>query len=318
VAFKNNMKNKMPLVSVIMPVHNPGRFLTPAIRSILHQTYSHFELIIVDDSSTDRSWEIIKQFRATHPNIIKAFQSKTKLNEAGNAATNMGLLHAKGQYIARMDADDIALPTRIEKQIKYFSTHPDTILVGTQALVINQRNAIIGKKSMPIEHDAIYNQYGIIHPIIHPSVMIHRALLPNPNKLYACKYGINDDYYTFFSLLSYGKFANLPELLIKYRVHTNNSSLNNLKRNYWNINAIRIEAITKLNYQVPFIAFPIMILQTIIVSVLPENVLRELFYYIRGIKKLSIRIQYPKIKLFQFRESIVLTKLKSYAASFLA
>lgn len=298
-----------PLVSVIMPVHNAGRFLAPAIESIVGQTYPRLELIIIDDGSTDTSWDIITQFRKTHPKIIKAFRNKTKQNEAGNAATNLGLLYAKGAYIARMDADDIALPTRIAKQVDYLSRNPDTILVGTQAKVINQHGKIIGKKSMPLTHDAIYNQYGFVHPIIHPSVMINRALLPNPNVLYACKYGINDDYYTFFTLLSHGKFANLPEALLKYRVHTNNSSLNNLKRNYWNINAIRIEAITKLNYHAPLTVFPIMLAQSIVVAMLPETVLRELFYYVRGIKKITFNINIP---VYTF------AKLKSYAATFLA
>lgn len=137
--------------------------------------------------------------------------------------------------------------------------------------------------------------------------MINRALLPNPHVLYACKYGVNDDYYTFFKLLQYGTFANLPEALLKYRVHKNNSSLNNLKHNFWNINAIRYEAITKLNYQAPVIVFPIMLAQTILVALLPEPWLRELFYYIRGIKKITIKIP-----------TLIIAKLKAYATVFLA
>jgi len=311
---------KQPFVSVIIPVHNAGRFLAPAIESILKQTYSRIELIIVDDGSTDGSWNIIKQYRKMHHTKIKAFRSKTKLNEAGNAATNLGLLHAKGSYIARMDADDVALPKRIEKQIQYFTTHAGTILLGTQALVINEKNHIIGKKSVPTGNSGIYQQYALWHPIIHPSVMINRHMLPDPQVLYACKYGINDDYYTFFKLLPHGKFANLPETLMKYRVHMNNSSLNNLKGNFWNINAIRWEAITKLNYQAPFVVFPIMILQAALVAILPEPWLKELFYYIRGIKRISFRFKFPAFAnvIADRSKHTFLTKLKSYAATFLA
>ncbi len=301
----------MPLVSVIMPVHNAGKFLVPAIESILHQTYPRIELILIDDGSTDSSWNVIKNYRTKYQGKIKALRSKVKLNEAGNAATNMGLRHAKGMYIARMDADDVALPKRIEKQIQYFASHPGTILLGTQALVINERNRIIGNKTVPITNGDIYRQYAIVHPMIHPSVMINRGMLPDQNVLYACKYGINDDYYTFFKLLPYGKFANLEETLIKYRVHTNNSSLTHLKQNFWNINAIRWEAISKLNYQAPVWVFPIMFLQALVVAVVPEQSLRELFYYIRGIKKISITFSFA-------RPRLVYEKIKSYAATFLA
>lgn len=294
-----------------MPVHNAGRFLAPAIESILKQTYPKLELIIVDDGSTDTSWNTIKTYRFKNKHI-KAFRSKTKLNEAGNAAMNLGLLHAKGTYIARMDADDIALPKRIEKQVAYLQSHAGIILVGTQALVIDSTHRVIGKKNVPLTNGDIYRQYGIVHPIIHPSVMINRGMLPSPDVLYACKYGINDDYYTFFRLLPYGKFANLPDALLKYRVHTNNSSLNNLKQNFWNINAIRYEAIIKLGYQAPLWTFPIIILQTIVVALLPERVLLELFYYIRGIKKITIKYRFPEFEARQFRESF-LSKLKSYA-----
>lgn len=311
------MKKTMPLVSVIMPVHSAGKFLVPAIESILKQTYPRFELIIVNDGSTDASWRTICAYRKKCAGKIKAFRSKTKLNEAGNAATNIGLLHAKGQFIARMDADDIAHPKRLEKQVAYFATRPGTILVGTQALVIDERSRCIGEKTVPLENGDIYRQYAVIHPIIHPSVMINRNMLPDPNMLYACKYGINDDYYTFFKLLPYGKFANLPETLIKYRVHTGNSSLTNLKQNFWNINTIRWEAISKLNYQAPLWVFPLILLQTAIVAFLQENQLKELFYYIRGIKKLSIKFRFPEFETRQFRES-VMEKIKSYAATFLA
>lgn len=303
------MKNTMPFVSVIMPVHNAGKFFAAAIESILKQTYPRIEIIVVDDGSTDGSWKIIRSYRQRFAGKIKAYRSKTKLNEAGNAATNLGLLHAKGAYIARMDADDIAFPTRIAKQVEYLSKHPGTIVVGTQALVINSANHVIGKKVMPQTHDEIYQQYAIVHPVIHPSVMINRALLPNPNVLYACKYGVNDDYYTFFKLLAHGTFANLPEALLKYRVHTNNSSLNHLKENFWNINAIRHEAITRLNYQAAVWAFPIIFTQTILVALLPEPWLREVFYYIRGIKKITFEEKFPKF---------TIAKLKAYATAFLA
>jgi len=309
------MKTKLPLVSVIMPVHNAGRFLVPAIESILKQTYPRIEIIIIDDGSTDGSWDTIKTYRKKYKQI-KAFKTKKQLNEAGNGASNIGLLHAKGSFIARMDADDIALPQRIEKQVNYFRTNPGTIVLGSQAIVINENGKAVGIKRVPTKNGDIYRQYAIVHPIIHPSVMINRGMLPDPNTLYTLKFGTNDDYYTFFTLLSRGKFANLPETLLKYRVHEKNSSLMHLKDHFWTITKIRIEAITKLNYQAPFYVFPVMAIQAILVALLPEPWLKELFYYIRGIKKITI----PKIHHLSGVKAHLIgatLKLKSSAATFL-
>ncbi len=297
---------RKPLVSIIMPVHNAGKFLVPAIESILQQTYTAMEFIIVDDGSTDGSWKTIQSYRIKYPDRIKAFRTKKQLNEAGNGAMNVGLMKAKGRFIARMDADDMSHPRRIEKQVAYLLAHPDTILVGSQATVIDKHGKTIGTKRVPTDHDDIYNQYAIVHPVIHPSVMINRSLLPNPNKLYSCRFGINDDYYTFFKLLNYGKFANLEEPLIKYRLHGGNTSLVRLKHCFWNITKIRYEAIINLGYIAPWYVFLMILAQTMLIALLPEGVLRELFFYARGLKKLSIR--FPN-----FRFHLSWTTIKRYA-----
>lgn len=302
------MKNTMPFVSVLMPVRNAGRFLVPAIESILRQTYPRLELIIVDDGSSDTSWQTIRAYRNKYPKRIKAFRTTKQLNEAGNGAANLGLLHARGRYIARMDADDVAHPQRIEKQVAYLTAHPGTILLGTQATVIDAKGHAVGVKSAPLENGEIYRQYAIVHPMIHPSVMVNRAMLPDPNVLYTCKFGTNDDYYTFFKLLQYGRFANLPEALLKYRIHDKNASLTHMKRHFWTISKIRIEAITKLNYQAPLFVFPLISVQTALVMLLPERALKELFYYARGIKKITVRL--PDIPVLPALQK----RIKSYAA----
>lgn len=313
---KVSMKKQHPLVSVIIPVYNGCPFVAKAIQSIVDQSYKHIELLIVDNGSTDTTPTILQSFQKRFSDRIKIYTFTS--NKGAFVASNYALKKAKGRYIAMMDADDVSHKHRIKTQVAYLQKYPQTIVLGTQATIINAKGVVTGKKSMPLDHDAIYKQFGIVHPMVHPSVMINRALLPNPNILYACKYGVNDDYYTFFKLLSHGKFANLSKSLLNYRVHCNNSSLMHLKDHFWTITKIRIEAITKLKYQAPFIAFPMVVMQTMIVSILPEHIVRELFYYFRGIKKVSIHTQVPTIKLFQFRESIVLTRLKSYATNFLA
>jgi len=143
---RNKMRkiNKQPLVSVIMPVYNAGDFLRPAIKSILKQTYKNFELIIIDDASTDNSWAIIKDFKTKNPRKIITIKLKRNLNKGGDACANVGYRKAKGEFVARMDADDISDPKRLEKQVDYLLKNKDIFMVGTQAWVIDKKGEIIG------------------------------------------------------------------------------------------------------------------------------------------------------------------------------
>ena len=287
--MKKIVQSKYPIVSVIMPVHNAGKFFVPAIESILTQTYKRFELIIVDDGSTDDSWKTIRSYRTLYPKTVHVYRTAKQLNAAGNGATDIGLTHAKGEFIARMDADDVARPKRIEKQVEFLLANPLVILVGTQADIIDKNGAIIGSKSVPTNHEAIYNQYGFVHPVIHPSVMIRRSMLPNPDKLYLQKWGINDDYYTFFKLLNYGQFANLPEKLLKYRVHGGNASLTNIKEKCYTTAQIRIEAMKYFNYHMSIWALGIMMLQVAFVSVIPNRTLEWAYPMLRGMNRQPIK-----------------------------
>jgi len=267
-----------------MPVYNAGKFLAPAIESIIRQTYEHIELIIVDDASTDDSWEIVKAYRRRYPKLIRVYRVHKQTNSAGNGATNLGLTKARGQFIARMDADDLSYPERIEKQVAYMTAHPVTIVLGTQAKVIDKHDKIIGVKNMPTTHDAIYEQFGILHPLIHPSVMIRRSLLPYADKIYAMKWDVNDDYYTFFRLLNYGAFANLPEYLLKYRIHGNNLSLNNPKEKFMNSIKIRLDAMRQ-GYHMSLSSMLIMFVQFAMLSITPSGLIVPVYMFVRGMNQ---------------------------------
>ncbi len=279
--MKQQHTNK-PLVSVLMPVYNSERFIAQAIVSILKQTYRHFELVIADDASTDKSWSIIREFQQKYPKRIKTI--RLKKNDGSTKATNAAFKKSTGEFIAILDSDDIAQPKRLEKQVKYLLKHPEVIVLGTQAKVINAENEIIGEKVFPTTHEEIYSMYGTVHPMNHPSIMIRRSLLPSSSELYQEKYGINDDYYNLFRLISRGKFANLPEHLLLYRVHGNNNSLKRLKKCYWNIFKIRLTAITQFGYRMQILSFLAMIVQTITVLTLPEKALQILYFTVKDIK----------------------------------
>lgn len=274
---------KLPLVSVIMPVYNAGKFLGEAIESITNQTYQNFEFIIVDDKSVDSSGKIIRNYQRKYPKLIRTFFLKKNINSAGNGAVNAVLSKAKGKYIARMDADDIANPLRLEKQVKFLEENKEVILVGTQALIINEKGQITGKKIYPLVHNDIYKKYAIVHPIVHPSCMIRRSMLPDKNRLYELKGGVNDDYYSFFRLLNFGKFANLPEFLMKYRIHGANASFKNFKQKCLNISMIRKTAIREMGYKVTLSGRLIIFAQNFVSKVVPEKLLTSLYFFVRGI-----------------------------------
>lgn len=277
-------KTRKPLVSVIMPVYNAGDFLVEAIESILSQSYKNFEFIIVDDKSSDNSRKIIRNYQKKLPKLIKAYFLKKNINAAGNGAVNAVLRYAKGKYIARMDADDIAHPRRLEEEVKFLEENKRVILVGTQALVIDKNSKIFGKKTFPLTHQKIYEKYAIVHPIIHPSCMIRRSMLADKNRLYELKGGVNDDYYTFFRLLKRGKFANLPEYLMKYRIHGQNASLKNLKQKYSVVYQIRRTAVKELGYKISLKNRVIIFLQDILVGMVPEDLLKNFYFFIKGFK----------------------------------
>lgn len=298
--------NKQPLVSVIMPVYNGSRFVGKAIESILAQTYPRLELIVVSDGSSDTTWKILKDFRKRFPKKVHVYRLKKNAGES--VAANFAFRRARGTFIARMDADDISHRRRIAKQVDYMLAHPEVIVLGTQASVIDTHGYRVGSKHFPLGHEVIYRQYAFVHPMLHPSVMFRRQLLPEGKLLYRNRFEPNDDYYTLFDLLNYGKFANLPEELISYRIHGTNKSLSKLKEKFWVITKIRLAAVTKLNYRAPLLMFPAIAVQTLIVLLLPEVLLRELFFYLRGMKQSTIKLPY-----FSFPP--MWAKMKQYALS---
>lgn len=281
------MKQRMPLVSVIMPVYNAGNFLCEAIESILSQTYQNFELIIINDASTDQSGKVIREYVNKYPNKIKAVHLKKNINGGGDAAGNVGFALAKGEYIARMDSDDIADPIRLEKQVRYMQTHKTIDVLGSCAEVINAKGEVTGEKNVPLTHKEILQEFFTFHPMIHPTVMVRRSSIIG-NVLYSQQLPSNNDYLTFFKLIMTGKrFANLPDKLLSYRLHGTNDSLLKLKRNFVNSLRTRHIAVTQLGYKPSLFAVLKLISQCIVVFVLPERVAVEIYLLVRGIRKWS-------------------------------
>lgn len=264
-----------------MPIFNGSLFVAEAINSILYQTYQNFELIVVNDNSKDNTLDILKRYQKTNSQKIKIISLKKRHGAFG--AANKGIKQAKGEFLAVMDADDISHPQRLEKEVAYLLQHKNVIVVGGHARIINNQGDVIGKKIFPSNHKAIYEKFFEVHPMVHPSCMIRRSLLPKRDRLYADTFGVNDDYYTFFTLLRFGEFANIKDYLLDYRIHLGNSSLQNLKQKFFNTLRIRLVAIKNLGYKPTYTGIIKVFLQIMLVSFIPETALLHLYLFIKGI-----------------------------------
>jgi len=287
-----------PLVSIVMPLYNSQEYLDAAIKSVLSQTYKNFELIIVDDASTDGSLKIVRKY-SEKDSRIKLFRLRVNRNSGGDRCANVGISKANGKYLARMDADDIAKPERIEKQVEFLEKNPDIFMVGSNAFVIDRKGKKIGEKKEPLTSNAIYNSYFGFHPMIHPTCTFRRVLSSGKPFKYEIKYSANNDYYTFFKLICLGyKFVNLEDKLLDYRLHGKNATFIDMKEKFLNSIKIRLVMVFKFGYRPSLKDLLMLTMQTLVVMSLPERVLTEVYFLAKGIKKISFSIPTPS---FSFR-----------------
>lgn len=214
------MTTEKNLISVIMSNYNtPEEFLRPAIESILNQTYRNFEFIIIDDCSTDDSLSIIESYTDARIKIIR-----NDINLGITKSLNKGLREAKGEFVARMDADDISLETRFEKQVDFFKSHPNHIVCGTGVELIGNLKSTHSNKficrTIPSKEDfRIHLLFGNYPNIVHPSAMFNHTLLLEHDITYNEEYPLAQDYRMWVSCSEVAECANIPETLLKYRVH---------------------------------------------------------------------------------------------------
>lgn len=271
-----NTNKRKPLISVIMPIYNGGKFLSQAIESIQNQTLQNWELICIDDRSTDNSYEIIKNF-ASEDKRIKVFRNLTKKYLSGSL--NLALKKAQGEYIARMDADDISLPFRFEKQVALLKKDNQLVAVGGQIEVINENNELLGLKKFPIKPEECY-QMIMSMMAIQPPVLMARASIFK-KVIYDTGIAKHDDIDTHFQLLQHGSFSNVNEIIFKYRKLTSSYTFSNARSVYFMALKIRLKAIYKYSYRPSLFSFLIFIFETLIILPLPSKAIISLFELIR-------------------------------------
>jgi hypothetical protein len=203
-----------PRVSVVISVHNGERYLRQSIDSVIAQTFGNFELLIVDDGSTDGTPAILAAY--DDPRIVLMSNGE---NKGLAASLNMAFEACRGEFIARLDADDAALPERLERQVAYLDAHPETGIVGSACLLMDGDGREAGLVLSPPTDLEIRWRSLAGNPFQHPAVMVRREVLDRYGLRYDPAYRTAQDYELWIRLLGHTQGANLEQPLVRRRVH---------------------------------------------------------------------------------------------------
>lgn len=214
---RQRLSPNQPLVSVIIPVHNAAKFIESAIRSVQRQSYKQWELIIVNDASSDATATIVRKIRR-HDSRIRFVQLPRK--RGVSSAMNLGIRRSRGTFIARLDADDTMHRYRIHKQVAFLQTHPMHIAVGGQCLWKDMQGKPLHSRFYPLEHEEIVKHLATDVPIRQPSLMVQKSKLPKGFRWYNTSLTIGEDIDFYYRLLTYGQLANLPDIVVTIRDHS--------------------------------------------------------------------------------------------------
>lgn len=203
-----------PTVSVLMPVYNGERYLREAVDSILRQSFTDFEFVIVDDGSTDGTRAVLDGIDDPRLRVIS-----NERNVGVTRALNIGLEAARGRYIARLDADDVAHRERLARQVAVLEANADIVLLGSGYDAIDEAGVVVERIRRPLT-DAEFRWMALLHaPVIHPSVMFRAWLIRDLGLRYDVGLVTGQDYDMWARMLAYGKAARLGEPLVTWRRH---------------------------------------------------------------------------------------------------
>ena len=225
------------MVSVVMAVFNGAEYIRESLHSILNQTFQDFELIIVDDASTDNTVNIIKEYKDDRIVLI-CNDENLKLPKS----LNKGIKSAKGKYIIRMDADDICMPNRFVKQVSFMEENPDIAASSGNYYTIDERGRIKRKFGLKIRSwrltGKMLNKYALIpSPLVHPAAIIRKEIF-DKGIMYNEEYTSAQDYELWLNIHRLYKLGNISDVILKYRIHKKSISIS--KRGKQLFNAYKI------------------------------------------------------------------------------
>jgi len=237
-----NTDNPSILVSIVLPVYNGEKYLEQAIESVISQTYDNWELIIINDGSTDNSEKLVFNYT---DNRIKYLLNET--NRGIIYSMNRGLDEARGEFIARLDADDIALPFRLEKQVEFLKVNKEYVLCGSYFQTIDTSGKVLKNVKFP-DNDLDAQSYLLLHNCFCHSAIMMRAGIAKELK-YDPEYQVCEDYDLWYRISRKGKIINLPIFMSLYRLHSGNISLTKREIMFTNVNKINKKILMDLDIE---------------------------------------------------------------------
>lgn len=236
--------NTTPFVSVIMPVYNSEQYISCSVKSILNQSYTNFEFIIIDDASTDETYKKLLEFKKKDKRIILI---KNKKNEGVTKSLNKAIKIARGEYIIRMDADDWSYPDRFKFQIELMENNPDVVVSGSYIEICDSELKTKNLRKYHLDNDTIRKHIFRYSPFAHPAtIWITKVLKQHP---YNAAIEVSQDYELYFRVGKIGKFMNLDKPLLKLRMHNNSVSANKSGLQWNTTVLIRFNAILMHGYE---------------------------------------------------------------------
>jgi len=206
------------LVSVIMAAYNAEAFLKESIDSILRQSYSEFEFLIIDDCSSDSTPDILESYEKSDPRVIV---QRNPQNKGLAYSLNMAIQMSRGEYLARMDADDVSLPERFEKQVGFLEKNKSVEICGTACIEIDSSGNELYRKSMPKNNKEMEAVIFKINPFIHPTVMLRKSFFDKLG-FYNESFRKSQDLELWARAYVAGiQMANIPDFLLLYRMEDN-------------------------------------------------------------------------------------------------
>jgi glycosyltransferase involved in cell wall biosynthesis len=282
--------NNTPLVSILMPVYNTSKYLAEALESVINQTYQNWELVAVDDGSTDDSYHILKRYAKKYPSI-KVYKNKENLGVLHTL--NYALSLSKGEFIARFDSDDMMPINRIKKQVNFLIKNPDIVVVGGQVMLIRENGSEIGYKNFPLSHEEIYKGMYTFMTVQQGGILVNTKLLPENYEWYFYNKSngrVAEEVDFFFRLFNYGRMENIKDCVLKYRQYSNSTSLIDPKKTFYATFKSRIYAVKNYGYKPTIKARVLNIAQLCLITLLPKKTIYPIFISIRTFGNLRKKI----------------------------
>lgn len=253
-----------PKINIIMAVRNGMPYIREAVNSVLRQTCRDFEFLILDDGSDDGTFKTLKEFKDSR---IKIFYHPKSLGLT--VSLNELLKKSKGKYIARMDADDVSRPKRLEKQMEFLEKNPKVVLCGTWVNLIDEKGKKIGGRKYPVSYREIKRAVMRYNPLVHPTWMVRKAVLDKVGFYDEVLDGVGGDYDLLLRIAGKYQVVNLPEILLDYRLNTKGVSFIGLKKLEAMALRARLKAIVKYNYPKWMVIF---LIKPFISYLIPKNI----------------------------------------------